>query len=92
MNHLEGVSLVMSNENMSEKGEEIKVPLMEADLKREWGTIENLIPKEVAPQVDPNDDDLTDLFAWGKWVAKKANILQSDSKKMLGLLRRRERE
>lgn len=64
--------------------------IKDADIKKGWTEMET-ISTSVAftpPGVDPDSEDLSDLFKWGNWVAHKCKLTKADSRRILDELRK----
>lgn len=79
-------------DNKSKKRREEKpaMSIKEADIKKGWAEMETIAEGNIAasPQVDPDNEDLSDLFAWGNWVAHKCRLTKVDSRRLLSELRK----
>lgn len=63
--------------------------LIDEEGSRSFG--KEVVDASGAPPVDPDSSDLSDLFAWGRWVAEQANLSPERSKEILEAVRRLEK-
>ncbi len=78
------------NKNKKRREEKPVMSINEADIKKGWAEMETIAEGYTAalPLVDPDNEDLSDLFAWGNWVAHKCELTKVDSKRLLSELRK----
>ena len=78
------------NKNKKKREEKQIMSIKEADIKKGWAEMETIAGRSTAvpPQVEPDSEDLSDLFAWGNWVAHKCRLNKDDSRKLLSKLRK----
>lgn len=66
------------------RGGKRKVSISEAALQREWTELKKRShTNEGPPDVSLETESFDDIYAWGKWIARKGNITPEKSRQLL---------